>query len=93
MPSYRVIAEFIDKETGRRCFPGEVVDITSSARVNKLAGIGVIDPEPVETNVQEAAQEDSAEQEGNGQPQATAEEQLSVVPEEEKPVKAKAKAK
>ncbi|MGD9644057.1 MAG: hypothetical protein AB7V08_15165 [Elusimicrobiales bacterium] len=105
MPGYRVIAEFIDKESGQRRFPGEVVDITSSARVKKLVDIGVIDPEPVkmtvqeadpepvETTVREAAQGDSAEQEGDGQPQATAEEQPGVVPEEEKPVKTKAKAK
>lgn len=102
MPDYRVIAEFIDLESGRRHFPGETVNIKSPARVRKLADIGVINPDPVEPAAQ-AVQADAEEQEDgranvvenedDGQPQATAEEQPGVVFEEEKPVKAKAKAK
>lgn len=69
MLSYRVIAEFVDLETGRHRFPDEIIEVTSAARVKKMIEKGVIDPEPVtvkmQTDVAETAEETMEEKESD----------------------------
>ncbi|WP_156896618.1 hypothetical protein [Desulfovirgula thermocuniculi] len=89
MPKYRVIAEFIDLEAGQRRSPGEVIEVSSPARVKKLADAGVIDPDAVE----ETGPADAPETGNDGQPAATAEEQPDARSGAESPDKPKVKEK
>lgn len=48
MPRYKVTSEFIDKETGQRKFPGDVIE-ADNERIDRLKKAGVIGSEIIET--------------------------------------------
>jgi hypothetical protein len=89
VPKYRVVAEFIDLETGQRRSPGEVIEVNSPARIKKLADAGVVDPDALE----ETVPADTPEIGDGGQSAATAEEQPDARPGAERHGKPKAKEK
>jgi hypothetical protein len=81
MPKYRVIAEFVDLEAKRRCFPEETVEAPPE-RAKVLIDKGVIYPVPLE-EAQKEADVQPPEEAGKEDSESAA----------EKPGKQKAKAK
>jgi len=94
MPNYRVIAEFVDLETGQRRYPGETIEVTLAARAKRMVEKSVIDPEPLPESPAEKARGVKPEaNEDAGEPKALGDGEAGEFEPANRPRRARGKAK